>query len=227
MTRVNEFGQPIGRALEWSSATSPSPQVISGRHVRLEPLSVADAAELYEALRHNPELWTYLPVDAPTDVAAMAAIIEEQCALADAQPFVVRDLAGTALGTLSYLRDQPAIGLIEVGWVTFGPKLQRTPASTEAQYLLMRHALEDLGYRRYEWKCDSLNAPSRAAAVRLGFVDEGTWRNALVLKGRNRDTTWYSITLEEWPRVRAAFEAWLADDNFVDGRQRRSLASLR
>lgn len=225
--RVNEFGQPIGRPVVWQSARSPEPQVLAGVDVTLEPLAITHAAELLEALGHTPESWTYLSTEPPTSVADMAAIIDLQLALPDALPFLVRNPQGRALGTLAYMRDQPAIGSIEVGWVTFGPALQRTRASTEAQYLLMRHAFDDLGYRRYEWKCDSLNAPSRRAAVRLGFVEEGTWRNALVSKGRNRDTTWFSITVEEWPTVKKALEAWLSDDNFEDGRQLRSLASLR
>lgn len=224
--RLNEYGQPIGRPLTWEPSRSPEPRTLVGLDVTLEPLTVAHAPELLEAVGHTPESWTYLPAEPPATVEEMVAIIEMQFG-PDALPFLVRDPQGRALGTLSYLRDQPAIGSIEVGWVTFGPDLQRTRASTEAQYLLMRHAFDDLGYRRYEWKCDSLNAPSRRAAARLGFVEEGTWRNALVLKGRNRDTTWFSITLEEWPRVKAALEAWLAADNFEDGRQIRSLASLR
>jgi RimJ/RimL family protein N-acetyltransferase len=225
---LNEFGQPIGRALDWQPARSPEPHTLVGVDVTLEPLSREHAPELLAALGHTPEIWTYLPAEPPTTVADMTAIIALQRDQSDALPFLVRDPRGVALGTLSYLRDQSAIGLIEVGWVTFGPDLQRTRASTEAQYLLMRHAFDDLGYRRYEWKCDSLNAPSRRAAERLGFVDEGTWRNALILKGRNRDTTWFSISIEEWPRVKAAFESWLAPDNFDgDGKQLHSLASLR
>jgi RimJ/RimL family protein N-acetyltransferase len=224
--RLNEFGQPIGRELTWEPARSPEPRTFVGVDVTLEPLGLSHAPELLTALGHTPEMWTYLPAEPPETIADVEAIIELQLA-PDALPFVVRDPRGLALGTLSYLRDQPVIGLIEVGWVTYGPDLQRTRASTEAQYLLMRHAFDDLGYRRYEWKCDSLNAPSRRAAARLGFIEEGTWRNALITKGRNRDTTWFSITVEEWPRLKAAFEAWLAPDNFEDGRQLRSLASFR
>lgn len=226
-SRVNEFGQVIGRALDWAPATAPRPRDFVGRDISLEPLTADHAAELLEALGNSPQLWTYLPAEPPTTVAEMVAIIDLQRGVPDALPFLVRSTRGVALGKLSYLRIQPAIGSIEIGWVTFGPGLQRTRASTEAQYLLMKHAFDDLGYRRYEWKCDSLNEPSRQAAARLGFVDEGTWRNAMVLKGRNRDTTWLSITREEWPRVKAALEAWLADDNFEDGRQLRSLVSLR
>lgn len=143
--------------------------------------------------------------------------------------FAIIDLAsGMFQGRVALLRGQPAVGSIEVGGIIYAPALQRTRSATEVQYLLMRHVFEDLGYRRYEWKCDSLNQPSRVAAARLGFVEEGTWRNALVVKGRNRDTTWFSMTDGEWPFARKALEAWLADDNFdAAGRQRRSLADLR
>lgn len=225
--RTNEFGQPIGRALDWTPADEPGPRIHRGSHVTLEPLTIEHAASLLDAVGNRSELWTYLPTEAPTTVAEMDAVIELQLALPDALSFVVRDADGVTRGMLSYLRIQPTVGSIEVGWVTFGPALQRTRAATEAQYLLMRHAFDDLGYRRYEWKCDSLNDPSVRAARRLGFTDEGIWRNALVTKSRNRDTRWLSITLEEWPTVKAALEAWLDDANFVDGRQIHSLASLR
>ena len=191
--------------------------------MRLEPLTSAHGSDLFDALAEE-RLWTYLPVEVPTSVEEFAELIEDQCAKSDALPFAVIDGQGRAVGMLSYLRIQPEIGSIEVGWVTFGPALQRSRSSTEAQYLLMHHAFEELGYRRYEWKCDSLNAASRRAAERLGFREEGTWRNAMVLKGRNRDTTWFSITREEWPSIRAGFEAWLAPANFdADGGQLRSL----
>ena len=226
-TRLNELGQPIGRELDWAPAQAPEPRTFTGRHVRLEPLNAVHAADLFKATGRPPSIWTYLPLPLPSSAADMAEIIEQLCAPDDWLPFLVRSSDGSALGTLSYLRIQPDIGTIEVGAVIFGPDLQRTPASTEAHYLLMSHAFEDLGYRRYEWKCDSLNAPSRRAAARLGFVEEGTWRNAGIYKGRNRDTTWLSITIEEWPGVKAAFEAWLARDNFEHGKQIRRLADFR
>src|SRR5262249_660992 len=123
---------------------------------------------------------------------------------------------------------EPVHGVIEVGSITFSPRLKKTRAATESMYLMMRRAFDELGYRRYEWKCDSLNAPSRAAAERYGFTFEGIFRNAIVYKGRSRDTAWYSITDAEWPCVRAAFEAWLDPANFTEqGQQRRSLRELR
>lgn len=228
MSRINEFGQPIGREVAWTPAKPPQPREFIGNHVRLEPLTVQHTPELLAAIGQPASIWTYLPFDAPSELNEMSAIVEHVSAPADWLPFLIRNLSGEALGTLSYLRIQPALASIEVGAVIFGPALQRTPGSTEAQYLLMRHAFEDLGYRRYEWKCDSLNAASRSAATRLGFTEEGTWRNALIYKGRNRDTTWLSITDDEWPALKAAFEAWLADSNFdASGGQRSSLSSLR
>jgi RimJ/RimL family protein N-acetyltransferase len=126
------------------------------------------------------------------------------------------------------MRIEPAVGVIEVGSITYSPRLQRRPAATEAMYLMMRRVFDELGYRRYEWKCDSLNAPSRAAAQRLGFRYEGLFRQATVNKARNRDTTWFSVIDGEWPALRTAFEAWLDPENFTaDGAQRRSLASFR
>ena len=151
------------------------------------------------------------------------------CALPDTQFFTILEQAGgRPLGVAAYLRIDPANGSIEVGHLRFSSLLQRRPAATEAMYLMMRHAFDELGYRRYEWKCDSRNAPSLAAAVRLGFRLEGTFRQAMVLKGRNRDTTWLSILDTEWPLVRSALEAWLSPANFdEDGRQRQGLAEIR
>jgi len=140
---------------------------------------------------------------------------------------VVDERSGDAVGVLAYLRIDPQNGAIEVGHINFSPRLQRTPAATEALYLMARRAFDELGYRRYEWKCDSLNAPSRRAATRLGFQFEGLFRQAGVYKGRNRDTAWFSILDAEWPALRTAYEQWLASENFdADGRQRRSLGDL-
>lgn len=226
MSRENEFGQPIGEDVEWVGVLAPQPRVFEGRWVRLEPLTAEHAPDVVEVLAPHADLWTYQAEDAPTPPAEAAAGIE---ASTDRVGFAILDReTGAFIGRVSYLRIQPTLGSIEVGGIIYAPALQRTRAATEVQYLLLRHAFDDLGYRRYEWKCDSLNLPSRSAARRLGFVEEGTWRNALVTKGRNRDTTWFSITDAEWPTVRAALVAWLADDNFdAAGTQRRSLGELR
>jgi RimJ/RimL family protein N-acetyltransferase len=204
--------------------------VHEGRFVRLCPLTAEEHAQaVVDELGRDASLWTYQGDEPPADVAAAAWGITAMASREDTLPFAIIDReTGVFRGRLALLRIQPAIGAIEVGSIIYAPSFQRTRAATEVQYLLARHVFEDLGYRRYEWKCDSLNAPSRAAATRLGFVEEGTWRQALVVKGRNRDTTWFSIIDHEWPRVRAAMEAWLADDNVDDeGRQRRRLADLR
>lgn len=228
MTRFNEFGQPIGDAVSWTPARRPAAAPIEGRFVRLEPLRVDHAEALFTALAPYPGLWTYQAEETPQSANELASVIAEQLAAPDRLGFVILEAGGRCVGRVSYLRIQPGLGSIEVGGIIYAPTLQRTRAATEVQYLLARQAFDDLGYRRYEWKCDSLNAPSRAAALRLGFTEEGTWRNALITKGRNRDTTWYSITDTEWPSIRAALQTWLADENFDDaGGQRRSLASAR
>ncbi|WP_312623403.1 GNAT family protein [Pseudofrankia sp. BMG5.37] len=230
MPRRNDLGQLVGDPVSWSGARPPWTRVFTGRSVRLCPLSVEEhARQVVEQLSPHPQLWTYQGDDAPADAEEAALGITVMTQRADTCAFAIVDLAsGVFQGRVALLRSQPDVGSIEVGGIIYAPSLQRTRAATEVQYLLMRYAFDDLGYRRYEWKCDSLNQPSRVAATRLGFVEEGTWRNALVVKGRNRDTTWYSIADHEWPLVRKALEAWLADDNFDGaGRQRRSLAELR
>jgi RimJ/RimL family protein N-acetyltransferase len=202
---------------------------MAGRYCRVEPLDVArHAEELFEAnaLDATGQNWTYLTVDAPPTLDAYRAWLTTMTAGED--PFfhaVVDASSGRAVGVASYLRIDPPQGVIEVGHINFSPRLQRTRAATEAMFLMMRRVFDELGYRRYEWKCDSLNAPSRAAARRLGFTFEGVFRQALVYKGRNRDTAWFSILDREWPALAAAFDAWLAPSNFdADGRQRTALA---
>ncbi len=205
---------------------------MQGRFCRLEPTDPArDARALFAAFALDPDAahWTYLPYG-PWDTAeAYENGLEGLCALPDTQFFTILDQAGgKAVGVAAYLRIDPANGSIEVGHLRFSSLLQRRPAATEAMYLMMRHAFDELGYRRYEWKCDSRNAPSLAAALRLGFRLEGTFLHAMVLKGRNRDTTWLSILDSEWPLVRSALEAWLAPANFDEGgQQRQGLAEIR
>ena len=231
MSRTNEFGQPIGDDVAWSGAQPPGTGVLEGATVRLEPLKGGHAQAIFDHLGapEHDALWTYRPDEAPRSVKEAAQVLAHGASETDHVTLAIVPLASGELeGLASYLRVDPGAGSIEVGGIIYAPSLQRTRAATEAMYLLARHAFEDLGFRRYEWKCDSLNQPSRDAAVRLGFVEEGTFRQHLVVKGRNRDTTWFSITDAEWPAVRSALEAWLADDNFdEDGRQRRGLAELR
>lgn len=236
--QTNELGQPVGDPLpSWAGAKPPERVTLSGSYCRLEPLSADEHADgLFEAYASAEDDgdWTYLPVGpfrTRDDYYEWAVGAEKS---GDPLHFAVISLrSGAPVGTLSLMRHAPAAGVVEVGFVVFSRRLARTPESTEAQYLLMRYAFEALGNRRYEWKCDSLNAPSRAAAERLGFSYEGLFRQAVVVKGRNRDTAWYSILDGEWPRAREAFEAWLDPSNFEPdgspnaGAQRRGLAEIR
>jgi len=227
----NEHGQPVGFALPgWRAPARPPRTPLEGRFCRLEPLDPerhADALFAANALDGDGRGWTYLPYGPFADLAAYRTWMERTCLGDDPLFHAIVELAsGAPVGVASYLRIDPPSGAIEVGHLRYSPRLQRSPASTEAMYLMMKRAFE-LGYRRYEWKCDALNAPSRAAAERLGFTFEGVFRQATVYKGRNRDTAWFSIVDAEWPRRDAAFRAWLAPDNFdVAGRQRRRLAEL-
>lgn len=231
MARVNALGQPIGAPVpDWKAPPHPPAVVLDGRFCRVEPLDPErHAAALFEAnaLDASGSNWTYLLTEPFATLAAYRAWMEQSCRGTDPMFFAIVDAArGTATGVAAYLRIAPGAGSIEVGHINFSPLLQRTPAATEAMYLMMRNAFE-LGYRRYEWKCDSLNAPSRAAAQRLGLSFEGVFRQALVYKGRNRDTAWYAAIDSEWPALRAAFERWLDPANFdAAGRQRVSLGVL-
>ncbi len=227
----NVHGQDPGWPLPgWQPPEPPRPVTLAGRFCRLEPLSPErHAAELHAALGQDTgAMWTYLPYGPFETADHYRAWMECHWLGTDPLFFAIMDAAsGRAAGTASYLRIDPANGVIEVGHLAYSPGLQRTAAATEAMYLLMAHAF-GLGYRRYEWKCNALNAPSRAAALRLGFTFEGMFRQAAVVKGHNRDTAWYSVLDSEWPALREAFEAWLAPENFAaDGRQRRRLADIR
>ena len=231
-TRINDLGQQIGWALpDWTARERPSRTTMEGRTVRLEPLDpTVHGDDLWSAFSADTtgRMWTYLPVGPYTDRGAFDAALAANAKSEDPLFFAVIDLqTDRAVGFATYLRIDPPSGVIEVGFITFSPLLQRTTASTETMYLMMRRVFDELGYRRYEWKCDALNAPSNAAALRLGFRFEGVFRQAVVTKGRNRDTAWYSIVDSEWPPLRRAYEAWLDPGNFdADGQQRRGLAAL-
>jgi RimJ/RimL family protein N-acetyltransferase len=203
-----------------------------GRFCRVEPLDIErHAGELFAANRLDSDgrNWTYLGIDAPRTPDEYVAWLSKLAAGDDPLPHAIIDQAtGKAAGLATYMRIDRANGVIEVGNINYSPLLQRKPAATEAMYLMMRRVFDELGYRRYEWKCDSLNAASRAAAARLGFQYEGTFRQLIVYKGRNRDTAWFSIIDSEWPALRAAFERWLAPDNFdLAGKQKWTLGELR
>jgi RimJ/RimL family protein N-acetyltransferase len=203
---------------------------LDGTTVRLEPLHPAThAAELYSASHADARaraVWTYLWPAPFGDEGAFAAWLRDGSAANDPVFLAIRDRAsGRAAGMAAFMRIAPKDGVLEIGHIWFAPALQRTAASTEALVLMLRHAFDDLGYRRVEWKCDALNAPSRRAALRLGFRFEGIFFRHMIIKGRNRDTAWYSMLADEWPERRAAFAAWLAPENFdAEGRQRRPLA---
>lgn len=231
-TRLNEFGQPIGAALpDWTPRARPPATAMQGRYCRVEPLDPArHAADLFQAYSNEPDGsdWTYLtsgPYASLQDYMEQFAI--KAATSADPMHHVIIDAAtGKALGTAALMRIEPAHGVIEIGHVAYSRALKRTRIATEAQYLFMKRVFEELGYRRYEWKCDSLNAPSRKAAPRYGFTFEGVFRQAIVYRGRTRDTAWFSIIDSEWPALRQGYEAWLAPENFApDGKQRRTLAA--
>jgi RimJ/RimL family protein N-acetyltransferase len=231
--RQNTFGQPVGPAVDgWSPRPRPQRTDMVGRYCRLEPVNVQrHDAELFAAYMEAPDGrdWTYLSAERPQSQEAFHAYLAKLEKSDDPLHFTIVDTeADTAAGTAALMRIEPAHGVIEVGSITFSPRLKKTRAATESMYLMMRRAFDELGYRRYEWKCDSLNAPSRAAAARYGFTFEGIFRKAIVYKERSRDTAWFSITVDEWPRVRAAFEAWLDPANFsANGKQKQRLADLR
>ncbi len=195
----------------------------------LEPLDAElHTADLWQAVHGHDEVWTYLADGPYASEAELHRALEEKQAGSNAVFFaLLKEKNGCTEGYASYMRMDPANGVIEVGNILLAPSLQRTVAATEAMYLMARHIFEDLGYRRYEWKCNAKNAPSRRAALRLGFTFEGIFRQHMLLKGQNRDTAWFSMLDSEWPARKAAFEAWLDTANFdANGRQRKSLAQL-
>ena len=208
--------------IDWSPAQPPVPRELFGRYVSLRPVQPDDAEALFEASR-DPAIWTYLPYGPYATLDDFRGRVAEMIAADDTLYFTIR-VDGVPRGIASYLRIKPADGSIEIGHIWFGTPLQRTREATEAIYLLAKYAMDDLGYRRFEWKCNALNEKSRGAAERFGFTFEGIFRNHMVIKGQNRDTAWFSITDYEWPAIRAAFEEWLAHENFDErGVQRRPL----
>ena len=218
---------PVGRYLpDWVPARLPPRTPLRGRLVSVMPFDAESVPGLWDAFAGDDEMWTYMGYGPFASRADMEATVEGW-PRSDDPRFVVFEVEGTPVGWGSYLRIDPPNGSIEVGHLAFSSRLRRTAAATEAMYLMAQRAFDELGYRRYEWKCDALNRPSRAAADRLGFAYEGTFRNHMVAKGRNRDTAWYSIIDSEWPRVRSALEAWLEPANHRGGSQLRRLADIR
>jgi RimJ/RimL family protein N-acetyltransferase len=228
--RHPQTSQPIGLAVaDPAPGPRPGPVTLEGRYGHLEKLKAEHAAELWDVFAGEDRVWTYISTDGPfADFEAFSAFIEKRAAASDPYAYAIVDASGRAVGYFTLLRIVPEHRVIEVGHVIYSPALQRTPLGTEAQYLLAKYVFETLGYRRYEWKCDALNAASRRAALRYGFVYEGTFRQLMINKeGRNRDNAWFSMLDGEWPERRRNFERWLDPQNFdSEGRQKLSLAEL-
>jgi RimJ/RimL family protein N-acetyltransferase len=224
--------QPIGPSIDAHPAKRPERVTLEGRWITLVPLDPhAHAAALYDGSHGDAAreaVWTYLFNGPFATHADFAADIDVKAKAADPHYFAIVDNAlGRAVGYESLMRIDPPNRVIEVGGIMYAPLMQRTPGGTEAQYLLARYVFDDLGYRRYEWKCNALNAPSRRAAERFGFTFEGIFRQHMIVKGRNRDTAWFAMLDNEWPARKAAYERWLAPDNFDEkGRQKLKLSDL-
>lgn len=230
--QTNDYGQPVGQSLSgWTARDFPTATVLNGQYCRLEKIDFCQHVEdLFNAYQSadNGQDWTYLSVGPFDNRQDFDRYIQQLVVSEDPRHYAVIDnLSGKALGTLALMRIDRNNGVVEVGFVVYSPLLKQTRIATEAQYLLMAYAFDKLGYRRYEWKCDALNAPSRAAALRLGFRYEGLFRNAVVYKGRSRDTAWFSIVEAEWPDLKRAYTRWLSTENFDEkGQQRIKLAEL-
>ncbi len=210
----------------WRPPPYPPHTVMKGRYVRLEPLDPSHVPELWAAHEGHGDVWHYIPAGPFDSEAALAAWVDQVRILPDPMQFAVRMEDGRLGGTLSLLRINPSAGSIEVGYIVFTPRLQKTREATEAIYLTIKWAFV-AGYRRFEWKCDAANLPSRRAAERFGLSFEGIFRQAAIVKGRNRDTAWFAAIDAEWPALRSTFETWLHSDNFDEaGRQRSRLGDL-
>ena len=215
----------------WAGCSAPALPPVEGRYARIEPVRWPDdAPRLFAAVggAEKAGLWRHIPIGPFDDETALQTTLQTVAEEDNWRTHVIRAFDGGALGTASYMRIRPEHGSVEVGCIVLSEALQRTRAASEAMYLMARHVFDDLGYRRYEWKCNDANAASKRAAERFGFAFEGVFRQDMVMKGGNRDTAWFSILDSEWPRVKAAFEAWLDPENFDRGGvQRRSLAEIR
>lgn len=223
-----QTGQPVGVPVDATPAQRPGPVTLQGRYGRIEKLEPRHAADLWKVFAGHDEVWTYISTDGPfTNEAEFSVFIARRASAADPYAYAIIDTVNCPVGYFTLMEIRPEMRVIEVGHVLYSPALQRQPLGTEAQYLLARYAFETLGYRRYEWKCNALNAASRRAALRYGFTYEGTFRQHLIAKGRNRDNAWFSMLDSEWPARKASFERWLAPENFdAAGQQKQSLSAL-
>jgi RimJ/RimL family protein N-acetyltransferase len=229
MSETSQFkiDQPVGELVDPTPSPWPGPVTLEGRYGRVERLAQHHADSLWPQVKDADAIWTYVAGSGPfADRAAFDDWIARRVAAEDPYAYAIVDRDERVVGTATLMSIRPAMRVIEVGSIVYSPALQRTPLGTEAQYLLARYAFEALGYRRYEWKCDSLNAPSRRAALRYGFVFEGIFRQHMISNGRNRDTAWFAMLDGDWPARKAAFERWLAPENFdAAGRQIESLSA--
>lgn len=224
----NHLGQPVGTPIDWRGAACPARVSLAGRYCRLEPLGADHAPALFAAFQADRQgrNWTYMVNGPYAGLSDFTEWISQASEGQDPLFYAICDTNGAPLGYAGFMRIDAAMGVMEVGSINFSPALQGTRSASEAMFLMMRHAFR-LGYRRFEWKCDSLNAPSIRAAKRLGFTFEGVFRQAVVYKGRNRDTAWFSVLDSEWPALERAFTAWLAEKNFdSDGQQAKSLSEF-
>lgn len=233
MTTLNHFGQPIGDALpDWQTREHPQSVQLDGRFCRLEPLNAALHSKALFSAWHSIDDnrdWTYFAVDRPATQAECDVFISNNAASKDPLFFAVVDqITQRAIGSVALMRIDPVNGVAEIGWVNWSPLMKRSCHGTEAIFLLLKYLFDELHYRRCEWKCHSMNDASNMAAKRLGFEFEGTFRQAIVTKGRNRDTCWYSMLDNEWPVRKLAFEQWLSTENFdAKGQQKQRLEAFR
>ncbi len=223
-------GPSPGGVVDTAPAEWPEAVRLNGRFCRIEKLDLVRHGEsLWLAVKGHDDVWAYMGYGPFADEPSFLRWVDERTVLLDPFSYAVVDQASDrALGVVTLMEIRPAMRVVEMGNVVYTPLLQRTAAGTEAQYLMARYVFDALHYRRYEWKCDALNAPSRRAAARYGFTYEGTFRQHMIVKGRNRDTAWFAMTDGDWPAMKAAFEAWLQPENFdKTGTQKRELAAFR
>ncbi len=223
-----ETGQPVGLKTDTTPALRPGPVTLQGRYGHVEKLKAEHAADLWPLVKDDDTTWIYMSAYGPfANGGEFSAWLATRPALDDPYSYGIITADGRCVGIATLMEIRPAMRVVEVGHIVYSPALQRTPLGTESQYLLARYAFETLGYRRYEWKCDALNAPSRRAALRYGFKFEGVLRQHMLAKGRNRDTAMFSMLDSEWPARKAAFERWLSPENFdVNVRQKISLSVI-
>ena len=218
-------GQTVGFRVDSQPAKRPDAVTLTGRYGNVERLDpLRHRASLWDAVRGHDKIWTYMAYGPFADESDFSGWLASRVDLADPYYYAIVEPSGRAVGLATLMSVRPDMRVVEVGNILLGPPLQRTRLATEAQYLLARYAFETLGYRRYEWKCDALNAASRRAALRFGFSFEGIFRDHMIIKGRSRDTAWFAMLEAEWPARKAAFERWLAPENFAaDGTQKTKL----